>query len=50
MIFSSISEFRFKDRCHLLEGRKFQNLKVLRELDRLNTEALRFRILNWLAE
>jgi hypothetical protein len=38
----------FKDRCHLLEGREF--LKVLRELERLNTEALHFRILNWLAE
>jgi hypothetical protein len=29
-------------------GREF--LKVLRELERLNTEALHFRILNWLAE
>ena len=29
----------FKDRCHLLEGREF-----------LNTEALYFRILHWLAE
>src|ERR1700756_3753159 len=28
----------FKDRSHLLEGREF--LKVLRELERLNTEAL----------
>jgi hypothetical protein len=38
----------FKDRCHLLEGREF--LKELCELERLNTEALHFRILNWLAE
>ena len=38
----------FKDRCHLLEGREF--LKVLRKLEGLNTEALHFRILNWLAE
>ena len=28
----------FKDRCHLLEGMEF--LKVLRELEELNTEAL----------
>ena len=38
----------FKNRCHLLEGGEF--LKMLRELEGLNTEALHFRILHWLAE
>jgi len=41
-------QFSLKTDAIFLEGREF--LKVLRELERLNTEALHFRILNWLAE
>ncbi len=38
----------FKDRCYFIEGRELMN--ALRELEGLNTEALHFRVLRWLAE
>lgn len=37
----------FKDRCYLIEGTEL--MKALRELEGLNSDALHFRVLRWLA-
>lgn len=38
----------FKDRCHLIDGRRF--LEALMELEGLSQSALHFRILRWLSD
>lgn len=38
----------YKDRCFLVEGTKF--MEVFREVEGLNSSALHFRILRWLAQ
>jgi hypothetical protein len=38
----------FEDRCHLIKGSRF--LEALEEMEGLNSQALHFRILRWLAE